>query len=79
MIVTRVLYKGKRERNECKNYRCVSLLSVVGKIYSGIIIDRICRVTGGLIDDEQGDFREGRGCIDQIFTLKQIESTREKT
>ena len=30
------------------------------------------RVTGVLIDDEQGGFREWRGCIDQIFTLKQI-------
>ena len=27
---------------------------------------------GGLIDDEQGGFRAGRGCVDQIFTLKQI-------
>ena len=26
----------------------------------------------GLIDDEQGGFRSGMGCIDQIFTLKQI-------
>ena len=24
----------------------------------------------GLIDDEQGGFRVGRGCLDQIFTLK---------
>ena len=34
--------------------------------------NRVHRVTGDLIDDEQGGFREGRGCIDQIFTLKQI-------
>ena len=27
-------------------------------------------MTGGLIDDDQGGFRAGRGCIDQIFTLK---------
>ena len=26
------LYKGKRERNECGNYRGISLLNVVGKI-----------------------------------------------
>ena len=37
-------------------------------------------MTGGLIDDEQGGFRSGRGCVDQIFTLKQIsEKAREKT
>ena len=36
-------------------------------------------MTGGLIDDEQGGFRAGRRCVDQIFTLKQIgEKTREK-
>ena len=33
------LYKGKGERNECKNCRGVSLLSVAGKIYAGILID----------------------------------------
>ena len=36
-------------------------------------------MTGGLIDDEQGGFRAGRGCVAQIFTLKQIgEKAREK-
>ena len=45
-------------------------LSVVGKIYVGILVDKICRVTGSLI--EQGDFRVGRGCVDQVFTLNEI-------
>ena len=45
---------------------------MVGKIYAGILIDRVRRVTGGLIDDKQGGFREGRVCVNQIFTLKQI-------
>ena len=43
------------------------MLSIVGKIYVGVH-----RVNGGLIDDEQGGFRAGRRCGDQIFTLKQI-------
>ena len=33
------LYNGKGERTECKSYRGISLLSVVGKIYTGILVD----------------------------------------
>ena len=47
-----------------------SLLSVVRKIYAGILVDRVRGVTGGMIDDEQGGFIAGRGCVDEIFTLK---------
>ena len=73
------LYKGKRERTECKNYRGISMLSVVGKIYAASLVDRVRRVTGSLIDGEQGGFRAGRVCVDQIFTIKYIgEKPREK-
>ena len=30
-----------------------------------ILVDRVRRLTGGLIHDEQGGFRAGRGCVDQ--------------
>ena len=53
-------YKGKGERTEGNNYRGISLLSVVGKIYPWILVDRVRRVTGGLIEDEQGGFRVGK-------------------
>ena len=67
-------YKGKGEGNDCKNYRAIILLSVVG-----ILVDRVHRLTGGLIDDEEEGFRAGSGWVDQIFTLKQIgEKEREK-
>ena len=53
--------------------------SVVGKIYAGILVNKVRRVTGGLIDGEQGGFRAGMGCVDQIFTSKQIgEKARKK-
>ena len=45
------LYKGKGERTEYKNYKGISLLSVVKNICRDLSI--IHRVTGGLIDDEQ--------------------------
>ena len=35
------LYKGKGERTECNNYRSISLFSVVGKIYAGILVDSL--------------------------------------
>ena len=71
--------KGKGERSECNNYGGISLLSVFGKIHAGILVDMVCRVTEDLIDDEEGGFRAGRGCVDKIFTLKQIcEKAREK-
>ena len=38
-----------------------------------ILTDRICRVTGDLVDDKEGGFRVGNGYVDQIFTLKQLD------
>ena len=52
---------------------------MIEKIYAVVLEDRIHTVTGGLIDDEQGGFTGGRGCVDQTFRLKQIcEKAREK-
>ena len=39
------LYKGKGERIECRNYTVISLSCVVGKIYEGILVNRVHRVT----------------------------------
>ena len=33
------LYKDKVQRMECQNYRSINLLSVVGKIYAGILVE----------------------------------------
>ena len=60
------LHKGKGERTECRNYKGISLLSVFEKIYAGILVDRVHTVTGGLIGDEQGGFRVGRGCVNLL-------------
>ena len=63
-----LLYKDKGERSACKKYRGISLLSVVRKIYVWILLDKVNRMTGSLIHDQQGGFRGSRGCVDQIFT-----------
>ena len=55
------LYQNKEGRTECKNYRGISLLNVVRKIYRGILVDISRGVTEGLIDDELGVFSARRG------------------
>ena len=44
-VVIIPLYKGKWERTECKNYRSISLFSVVKKIFAGILVGSVRRVT----------------------------------
>lgn len=66
------LYKGKGDRMECGNYRGICLLSVVGKVYGRILIERVRGMTEERIGEEQGGFRGGRGCVDQAFTLKML-------
>ena len=34
------MYKGKGKRTECMNYSSISLVSVVEKIYAGILVDK---------------------------------------
>ena len=67
------LHNSKEEIIKCKNYRGISLLSGVSKIYLDILVDKFRSVTGGLTDDEQSGFRVGRGYVDQISTLIQID------
>ena len=58
---------------ECGNYRGISLLSVVGKVYARILSDRLREETNGVVMDKQGGFRPGRGCVvDQIFNVRQV-------
>ena len=66
------LYKGKGDMNECSNFRGISLLSVVGKVYGRILINRIRDKTENVIAEVQSGFRKCRGCIDQIFIVRQI-------
>src|ERR1700755_485904 len=73
------IYKGKGDKMVCKNYRGISLLSVIGKIYEKVLVRRMKELTSEGMGEELRGFREGRGCVDQIFTLRLIaEKLREK-
>ncbi len=73
------LYKGKGNREECHNYRGIRLLSVPGKICGRILHERMVKMTEKNVGDEQGGFRKGRGCVDQIFAVEiMVEKYLEK-
>ena len=62
--------KGSRDLPELQRYNYISLLSVPSKVYARVLDQRIRQKTVGSVMEEQGGFRKGRGCIDQIFTVR---------
>ena len=61
------------DKRDPLNYRGVTLLSVVGKTFTSILNERILRWSENeILEDEQGGFRKGRGCVEQIFVLKEM-------
>ena len=56
----------------CDNYRGISLLSVPSKIFCRILIDRIKMGVDEKLRQEQSGFRQGRGTLEQMFTLRNI-------
>ena len=69
-IIIPVFKKG--DSQDCKNYRGISLLSIVGKVFIGIIQRRLQKRRELTAREEQAGFRPGRGCCDQVFTLRQV-------
>ena len=62
----------KSSRRKCGNYRGISLLSIPGKVFARILNDRVRLMTDNRLLEEQAGFRSGRGCIDQIFVIRQL-------
>ncbi len=61
------LYNGMGDKYECISFRGLSLLSVASKVYGKVLIKRVREGMEGVICDEQGGFRRGRECENQIF------------
>lgn len=62
----------KGDRTDCNNYRGITLLSVVMKVYEQIIENRLRVVVEPTLTETQSGFRKGRSTQDHVFTLKDI-------
>ena len=69
-IIVPLFKKG--DRSMCDNWRGISLLSVVGKVFTNIILERLSKSVDEKLSENQAGFRKERGCSDQIFTLRRI-------
>ena len=48
------------------------MLSVVGKLFGRVLIERVRDGTEYAIREEQCGFRQGKGCMDQVFAVRQV-------
>ena len=62
----------KGDKRDCKNYRGISLLNVIYKIFSNALYKRMEPVAEKILGDYQCGFRRNRSTTDQYFALSQI-------
>ncbi len=73
------LYKNKGDRSDCNNYRGISLLSIVGKAFAHVVLNRLQVLAERVYPEAQCGFRSQRSTIDMIFLLRQLqEKCREQ-
>ena len=71
-LIVSLFKKGNKE--DPGNYRGITLLSVVGKLFCKILNDRLVQYLdkSSKIHEGQAGFRAGRCCINNIFTLNEL-------
>ncbi|TWW54144.1 hypothetical protein D4764_0165650 [Takifugu flavidus] len=69
-VVVPLFKKG--DRRVCSNYRGITLLSLPGKVYSGVLERRVRQIVELRIQEEQCGFRPGHGTVNQLYTLSRV-------
>ena len=75
-VIVSIFKKGDKE--DANNYRGITLLSVVDKVYTKIINNRLAHFAEvkNLLHNSQNGFRPQRSCTDHIWTLHAVTSGR---
>ena len=71
--ITVILYKGKGAKDVCGNSRGIALLSVIGKAFSRIMLDRLFLIVNEVLTESHCGFRTGRSTIDMTFSARQVQ------
>ncbi|CAH8549680.1 unnamed protein product [Schistosoma guineensis] len=62
----------KGDLSKCENYRGITLLSIPGKVFNRVLLNRMKDAVDAQLRDQQAGFRKDRSCTDQIATLRII-------
>ncbi|VDO86230.1 unnamed protein product [Schistosoma curassoni] len=62
----------KGDLNNCDNYRGIILLSIPGKVFNRVLLNKMKDFVDAQLRDQQARFRKDRSCTDQIATLRII-------
>ena len=76
MIVN--IYKRKGDRQDCSNYRGISLLAIASKIFAKILLQRLLVIVDDVLPETQCGFRSSHSMVDMIFTLQQLQEKAAK-
>ena len=68
----------KGDQSICGNYRGIFLLSIAGKVFARILLERLLKVSEEVLPESQCGFRPSRGTTDMIFCARLLqEKSRE--
>ena len=69
--IIKVLYKNKGDINDVNNYRGITLLSCLGKLFTSVINARLYSylTEANILGNEQAGFRPKHSTLDHIFAL----------
>ena len=65
-------WKNKGNKEVCSNHRGITLLSIPGKLFAIILLDRIRPIFHNHRRSEQASFTAGRSTTEHIFAIRQI-------
>lgn len=61
----------KGDKQDCNNYRGISLQNVSYKVFSKVLLNRLENYTNSIIEEHQSGFIKGRSTTDQTFIVKE--------
>ena len=68
----KIILFRRGDAREPKNYRPISIIPVMAKLFSAVLCGRIQALVEDELDEEQYGFRKGRGCSDAVHVVRTV-------